>query len=226
MIYLADFWRVTIYHQKGEVAHQNMRVLQLEHNTNVLLQELSDMHEHADKTRREHVTQLASMHSLQEDVAQERAATTHLRRTMSEQGTSLAKAESDFRTARAEAAQLQERIVAMDAELRNLAMDTAEKSGAAILEVRVQLGEERNRSGMLAKTIVEKDAQISAYCNEIKVPPSSNSSFKLLTLCAAEECGYHSPQRRERCCNRLPENNETDHRGYDVLSFSFFLRFI
>ena len=149
-----------------------MRVLQLEHNTNVLLQELSDMHEHADKTRREHATQLATMHALQEDVAHERTAAEHLRYEMSEQGAALAKAEAESRSARYEVAQLQERTAAMD-KTRTLAMDAVERSSSAVHDLQRQLAEERNRSAVLAKAAADKDAEITRHRddNEVRPPP-------------------------------------------------------
>jgi hypothetical protein len=161
-----DFWRVTIYHQKGEVAQQNMRMLQLEHNTNVLLQELSDMHEHADKTRREHAAQLTSMHTLQEDLSQERAANVQLRIMVAEQGTALTKTDAASRAAQSEVADLRERIVLMDIEVCKLVQDTAEKTGLAMQDVHRKLEEECTKSDELMKIIVERDTEIARRSNK------------------------------------------------------------
>lgn len=146
-----------------------MRVLQLEHNTNVLLQELSDMHEHADKTRRDHAAQITALHALQEDIAQERATTIQLRRDMSEQCDALTKAEAEARAAHSEIAQLQERIAVMDNEVRKLAMEAAEKSGAAMQDVQRQLTDERGRSASLVKCIAGKDSEIARILDDNEV---------------------------------------------------------
>lgn len=63
-----EFWRVTVYHENAEATNQSMRLLQLEHNNNILMQELSDMHEHVDKTRRDYASQLASVHTLRDEL--------------------------------------------------------------------------------------------------------------------------------------------------------------
>lgn len=164
---MVDYWRVTVYHQVAN--KRNMRVLQLEHNTSVLQRELNDMYAHADKTRRESVSHLASVGGLQEDLSRERTLTAQLRRDISQQSAALAQAETQSRAARSEVAQLQERIASMDNHVRRLALEAAEKSGVAMQDIQRQLLEERSRSSVLVQRVNERDGEIARQFDEIEV---------------------------------------------------------
>jgi chromosome segregation ATPase len=161
-LFLVDFWRVTVFHENAEAVHQNMRVMQLEHNTNVLLQELSDMHEHADMTRREHSVQLASVHSLQDEITHERKVTSQLR-------SALSAAENETREAHKEAEQLQELVSLMDSDMRTMISEKESKVGG----VQSLLAEERERCGALVKCIAEHEKVLSKQNEAAKVPPLS-----------------------------------------------------
>jgi len=169
-----DFWRVTVYHENAEATNQNMRVLQLEHNNNILLQELSDMHEHVDLIRREHSNQ--GLQSLQDELAQEReryanerAFNEQMRVELDETRAALQTSETNAKEAYLEGERL--RIVVRDssanAEAREAAYAARSEELVTLRDAEiVKLEQLQEESAAEIDSLREENAVLNTTCEE------------------------------------------------------------
>lgn len=160
---------MTVYHENAEATNQNMRVLQLEHNNNILMQELSDMHEHVDLSRREHAAQLSGLNNIQEEYARERecaaqhrALNEKMREELEEQRQQLQSAEIATHSAYAESDKLRDMIN----ELRTDAELCEEEHASRLEELKYLLNEERNKT---ARSVTDAQYASSKIEQELRV---------------------------------------------------------